>query len=650
MASIDQERSTNPFDSNSPPESTHSSVNTHQQQQQQPQQQYQPGVNISNGFVPIQQSPQQEVQGPMILQATVNSNQMAIPTSSSAFSSTTSKEPENPFDMFDVSEQLPSSTVHPAMNPVPVMAQAQAPLPMTNAVIPQFDPNASNALSSIPSPQVAMNSSGGANYNNSNLDKGGDFFGDFSSNRSNNNHNINPSQQSYNNPTPVVSMIEVKQNHIQSDNLSDFSRSTTATEKRTRNEKFVNQALAARTGSHHPNYQGLGNNYHIQPSSTQTISSRSTTHTRQSRASQATALVDDPTFAPPPQRPASLPHPNTPKAAALTSLLPNFDLVGHSGELRARLTFGDLVRKKWRDCYWISYGRSRMIFFRSKTDFIDWISNPYLNNNEREKLVRFSVDFVQDLYFDDVLGYQVTKAKHKNYRDGFKSTNLYQFKLEKWMSYGPIISAAFASKNMGRVNELRTIMLGLMKRSPENAKLVGRLPSQTYNDDNRPSYLGGGPGSIYSREGDLMERSLHSHITGERSHYSGSHGGSSRRSNQSRNDMSANGNSVNYSTAAVGQPHHHHHGYHPDNKHSINRSNHSFSYDPVGMHMQSSNHGQRDIQSATNRGGFISSINASSSSSLHPHDDNRSYASSHYSANSMPIVTSSNTANYYSAY
>ena len=54
----------------------------------------------------------------------------------------------------------------------------------------------------------------------------------------------------------------------------------------------------------------------------------------------------------------------------------------------------------------------------------------------------------------------------------------HQFKLERWMDYGPTIAAAFASSNENEVNNLRTIFSELMKRSPQ--KTSSRLPSGPY--------------------------------------------------------------------------------------------------------------------------------------------------------------------------
>ena len=51
--------------------------------------------------------------------------------------------------------------------------------------------------------------------------------------------------------------------------------------------------------------------------------------------------------------------------------------------------------------------------------------------------------------------------------------NIYrnQFKLERWMDYGPTIAAAFAAEDERDIHQLRTIMLEMMKLSPKNRVL-----------------------------------------------------------------------------------------------------------------------------------------------------------------------------------
>lgn len=187
--------------------------------------------------------------------------------------------------------------------------------------------------------------------------------------------------------------------------------------------------------------------------------------------------LDDPSFAPKPNKIAGLQNAmalarNAPPGA---SKLPNFDLVTHSGYCLSRISFRTILIKKWKQVFWVVYGSNQVLFFRSNADFEDWASNPYLSNVQREFLVKLKIDFVEDLYQANCRGYQVTSQRLKAYQNKM----LHQFKLERWMDYGPTIAAAFASSNENEVNNLRTVFSEMMKRSPQNNSSV-RLPSNPY--------------------------------------------------------------------------------------------------------------------------------------------------------------------------
>ena len=128
---------------------------------------------------------------------------------------------------------------------------------------------------------------------------------------------------------------------------------------------------------------------------------------------------DDPKFAPKPPKPHGLENSQSlaHKAPYGASPLPNWDLVTHSGYILSRISFRTILIKKWKQVFWISYGTSKVLFFRSKADFEDWVSNPYLTMTEREFLVKLTVDFVQDSYKPGVNGYQVTPQKLKSYNN-----------------------------------------------------------------------------------------------------------------------------------------------------------------------------------------------------------------------------------------
>ena len=103
-----------------------------------------------------------------------------------------------------------------------------------------------------------------------------------------------------------------------------------------------------------------------------------------------------------------------------------------------------------------------MLWFRSESDFNDWLNNPYHNQAQRNFLIKLAVNFVHDLYKPNVRGYQVTQCRTKGY--GNKSVR--QFKLERWMDYGPTIAAAFGSYDPKEVDACRAAIVECMKNTP----------------------------------------------------------------------------------------------------------------------------------------------------------------------------------------
>lgn len=121
--------------------------------------------------------------------------------------------------------------------------------------------------------------------------------------------------------------------------------------------------------------------------------------------------------------------------------------------------------------FWITYGVNKLLIFRSTADFEDWISNPFLNKAQREFLVKLKIDLIDDLGKQNVRGYQLTNQRMKNYN----SKNLYQFKIERWMDYGPTIAGAFGSQNEREIFQLRTIFGEMLKRCPQDKGLQGLI-------------------------------------------------------------------------------------------------------------------------------------------------------------------------------
>eukprot|EP00535_Pseudo-nitzschia_heimii_P006460 CAMPEP_0197173654 /NCGR_PEP_ID=MMETSP1423-20130617/497_1 /TAXON_ID=476441 /ORGANISM="Pseudo-nitzschia heimii, Strain UNC1101" /LENGTH=637 /DNA_ID=CAMNT_0042622491 /DNA_START=158 /DNA_END=2071 /DNA_ORIENTATION=+ len=145
------------------------------------------------------------------------------------------------------------------------------------------------------------------------------------------------------------------------------------------------------------------------------------------------------------------------------SALPKANLVGKKGFVLSRISFRTIVMKKWKQSFWIQYGGHTMLWFRSQSDFDDWLNNPYHTQMQRNFLIKLAINFVHDLYKPNVRGYQVTQCRTKPYG---KEKVIRQFKLERWMDYGPTIAAAFGSYDPKEVDACREAIVGCMKNTP----------------------------------------------------------------------------------------------------------------------------------------------------------------------------------------
>lgn len=160
--------------------------------------------------------------------------------------------------------------------------------------------------------------------------------------------------------------------------------------------------------------------------------------------------------------------------------------------------------KKWKQSFWVQYGPHTMLWFRSQADFDDWLNNPYHSQAQRNFLIKLAVNFAHDLYKPNVRGYQVTQCRTKSY--GTKLIR--QFKLERWMDYGPTIAAAFGSNNPKEVDDLREALVACMRNTPLNGGIRAtgavresrtdepgfnpQAGSQSERGPMRPSMEGGG--------------------------------------------------------------------------------------------------------------------------------------------------------------
>lgn len=143
-----------------------------------------------------------------------------------------------------------------------------------------------------------------------------------------------------------------------------------------------------------------------------------------------------------------------------------------------------------------------MLWFRSEEDFKDWLNNPYHTQAQRNFLIKLAVNFVHDLYKPNVRGYQVTQCRVKPY--GTKMVR--QFKLERWMDYGPTIAAAFGSYDHKEVEELRKAIVECMRNTPldNGIRATGAVKQQEQDNDTRPQSQSNGHGQAH--HGDMAQR------------------------------------------------------------------------------------------------------------------------------------------------
>jgi len=151
-----------------------------------------------------------------------------------------------------------------------------------------------------------------------------------------------------------------------------------------------------------------------------------------------------------------------------------------SGYVLSRISFRTLLFKKWKQCYWVFYGSSKLLIFRNKEDADDWRFNPYHTKTERDFLVRLCIDFLNDCkIIQNCRGYKISPLGHKSYGRR-KDDLLYHFKLERCMDYGPVIASCFASQDKSEVDNLRKVIIQCIKYALKELK---QLHNNSNSDD-----------------------------------------------------------------------------------------------------------------------------------------------------------------------
>jgi len=194
-----------------------------------------------------------------------------------------------------------------------------------------------------------------------------------------------------------------------------------------------------------------------------------------SQSAKSPSPLDNPSFAPPPPRPIKTNHIMSQFMAEHEPEreLPSYEKITHSGTCLSRISLMSLMIRRWKRTFWITYGKSSLMFFRSEKHYEDWLTNPYLSTKERIALVKLHVNFITDFDNDDIQGFQVSRIKSKWYTNGGV---LHNFKLDKWFfDGGPTIAGAFASTTHENIDDLHTIMQEMAKRSPKNKRFLALI-------------------------------------------------------------------------------------------------------------------------------------------------------------------------------
>ena len=148
-----------------------------------------------------------------------------------------------------------------------------------------------------------------------------------------------------------------------------------------------------------------------------------------------------------------------------------------SGTIMSRTSMRTIIMKKWKEgSFWAWQRPCSLLLFRSQEDYKDWMENPYHNEKERMYLVKLRVDFYQDLITPSCRGFNVTQVKSKTYDS---KSQVYQFKVEKIMDYGPNILAAFASRNPSTASELHQVISKMIIIGRNGGTMPPPVPNTT---------------------------------------------------------------------------------------------------------------------------------------------------------------------------
>jgi len=97
-----------------------------------------------------------------------------------------------------------------------------------------------------------------------------------------------------------------------------------------------------------------------------------------------------------------------------------------SGGILARTSFKNIFMKKWKKSFWIQF-EAKLMLFRSMEDFKDWKCCHIVhtsdaartkNANQHDSLVKFRIDFLEEMSRPGMRGFRATEVKSKIYDKG----------------------------------------------------------------------------------------------------------------------------------------------------------------------------------------------------------------------------------------
>ena len=132
------------------------------------------------------------------------------------------------------------------------------------------------------------------------------------------------------------------------------------------------------------------------------------------------------------------------------------------GECLARVSARTITFKVWKEIFWVFEQQNVVLLFRQRADYLDYHSNPFLSEQEREYLVKKKIKLEGNL--------RCLPMSRKKYR---RQTQLYCFALEAVHDYGPIMVAKFGALQSDILEDLRFLInqkIQKMRRQNLNEK------------------------------------------------------------------------------------------------------------------------------------------------------------------------------------